>query len=333
MSKAVDPVLPIELFPEEYASLIQFYDIIDKLFCFLKSSNSRTTVSHLHQMVQQLGISIPSSNDFTGCTVALLHCKLDQIAQVCPAIVSLSLPEDDMNAPMRDYVFDYIAHSGITKRQLGIRRLRIVAAFSSYLCSYYVRFVLNKIPVVQAEVKRVTKEIIASGAWPNSFNAADIQLPISIACPMKSVGGTNALVDVSNPNLTTDSSSCRVSSTISRALEYLKSNDYKNQIAHVEIFPSRPATFASLLKPLPEVLRAAIKSVCSIESFYSHQATAIDALRNGSHLSLSTSTSSGKSAVYNIPVLESILTDNNATALYIFPTKVRLLKRNYIVSF
>jgi DEAD/DEAH box helicase domain-containing protein len=37
---------------------------------------------------------------------------------------------------------------------------------------------------------------------------------------------------------------------------------------------------------------------------------------------VATSTSSGKSLCYNIPVLESLSQDLTACALYIFPTKV-----------
>jgi hypothetical protein len=61
----------------------------------------------------------------------------------------------------------------------------------------------------------------------------------------------------------------------------------------------------------------------SIENiFYLHQAVAIDAIREGHHVAISTSTASGKSITYNIPVLESILLDRESTALYLFPTKV-----------
>ena len=58
-----------------------------------------------------------------------------------------------------------------------------------------------------------------------------------------------------------------------------------------------------------------------ITQFYSHQAGAIEVIRQGENVLLMTPTASGKSLVYNIPVLESILDDPNARALYIFPLK------------
>jgi DEAD/DEAH box helicase domain-containing protein len=55
--------------------------------------------------------------------------------------------------------------------------------------------------------------------------------------------------------------------------------------------------------------------------FYSHQVEAIDLIRQGEHVVLMTPTASGKSLAYNIPVLEAIMNDPHAQALYIFPLK------------
>lgn len=52
------------------------------------------------------------------------------------------------------------------------------------------------------------------------------------------------------------------------------------------------------------------------------QSEAIQSSISGKHVAVATSTSSGKSLCYNIPVLESLSQDLMACALYIFPTKV-----------
>jgi len=54
---------------------------------------------------------------------------------------------------------------------------------------------------------------------------------------------------------------------------------------------------------------------------YTHQARAIEAIREGRHVSLTTPTASGKTLCYNVPVLEGLLEDRQARALYLFPTK------------
>ncbi len=58
-----------------------------------------------------------------------------------------------------------------------------------------------------------------------------------------------------------------------------------------------------------------------IHDFYRHQAEAIQGIRDGRHVLLMTPTASGKSLVYNIPVLESVLADGLTNALYLYPLK------------
>ncbi|CAN0357973.1 unnamed protein product, partial [Hapterophycus canaliculatus] len=55
---------------------------------------------------------------------------------------------------------------------------------------------------------------------------------------------------------------------------------------------------------------------------FKHQALAIDAAATGQHVALSTATSSGKSVVFNVAVIEAIVGRRpDAVALYLFPTK------------
>jgi DEAD/DEAH box helicase domain-containing protein len=58
-----------------------------------------------------------------------------------------------------------------------------------------------------------------------------------------------------------------------------------------------------------------------IEQLYTHQAQAIEAALAGAHVVLATSTASGKTLAYNVPILNALLDDPAACALYLFPTK------------
>jgi DEAD/DEAH box helicase domain-containing protein len=58
-----------------------------------------------------------------------------------------------------------------------------------------------------------------------------------------------------------------------------------------------------------------------VESLYTHQVHAIEAVTRGEHIAVVTSTASGKTLCYNLPVLNAILRDPATTALYLFPTK------------
>jgi DEAD/DEAH box helicase domain-containing protein len=96
--------------------------------------------------------------------------------------------------------------------------------------------------------------------------------------------------------------------------------DYRGQIVHVQRLPGRRARYGRLKAPLPRALNAALRAG-GTERLYTHQARAIDAVRAGGHLIVTTATGSGKSLIYNVPVLEAITHDPSARALYLFPTK------------
>ncbi|MFA5354311.1 MAG: DEAD/DEAH box helicase, partial [Thermodesulfovibrionales bacterium] len=87
--------------------------------------------------------------------------------------------------------------------------------------------------------------------------------------------------------------------------------------AHEQIPPREPA-FAEM--EMRDELKEALRKR-GIERLYTHQAEAVGLIRQGKNVVVMTPTASGKSLIYNIPVIESILQDPNAKALYIFPLK------------
>ncbi|HEY7728798.1 MAG TPA: DEAD/DEAH box helicase [Candidatus Eisenbacteria bacterium] len=93
-----------------------------------------------------------------------------------------------------------------------------------------------------------------------------------------------------------------------------------SEIVHLEELPPRPARFRDLAGPLPEALQALLGAQ-GIERLYEHQARAIDLARAGKHVAVATGTASGKSLAYHLPILERLLLEPGAVALYIFPTK------------
>jgi DEAD/DEAH box helicase domain-containing protein len=60
---------------------------------------------------------------------------------------------------------------------------------------------------------------------------------------------------------------------------------------------------------------------CNIDNLYAHQTEAIGKIRDGKNIVISTPTASGKSLIYNVGVIETILQTPSARALYIFPLK------------
>lgn len=73
--------------------------------------------------------------------------------------------------------------------------------------------------------------------------------------------------------------------------------------------------------PLSDELWDALYATKRINSVYAHQAQAINQLDKGKNVIVCTSTSSGKSLIYQVPAIKAFERDEEATALYVFPTK------------
>ena len=103
-------------------------------------------------------------------------------------------------------------------------------------------------------------------------------------------------------------------------LNYLKSQDYYcGQISHIEHLPELKPRFENLDKPLRRRLERWLDN--KDIRLWRHQAEAVNSIRQGNNTVIVTSTASGKSLCYNLPVLDTLLNDGKTTALYLFPTK------------
>jgi DEAD/DEAH box helicase domain-containing protein len=91
-------------------------------------------------------------------------------------------------------------------------------------------------------------------------------------------------------------------------------------IARVQRIPSSLGSYAPLPPDLdPRVVHALAGK--GIESLYSHQRVSWDLARAGKNFVVVTPTASGKTLCYNLPVIQALLEDPAARALYLFPTK------------
>jgi DEAD/DEAH box helicase domain-containing protein len=111
------------------------------------------------------------------------------------------------------------------------------------------------------------------------------------------------------------------------------SPDYRNQIVpnghrtfteHLAEFGRtsfNPSNIGELSRSISGDLKDALQSARGISRVYSHQAKAINDIWNNKHVIVSTSTASGKSLIYQLPVLDALEKDPDIKAMYIFPTK------------
>jgi DEAD/DEAH box helicase domain-containing protein len=87
------------------------------------------------------------------------------------------------------------------------------------------------------------------------------------------------------------------------------------------VFEAQEAVYGDLNFLLSQDLVNALYNAKGITQFFAHQAEAINALHEGYNVVVATSTSSGKSLIYQLPVLHALEDDHNTRAMYIFPTK------------
>ena len=94
----------------------------------------------------------------------------------------------------------------------------------------------------------------------------------------------------------------------------------QERIQHWHTLEGKPANY----KPLPSNLHPSIRKALQqrgIEQLYSHQYEAFIQAEAGQSFTAITPTASGKSYCYHLPVLQKILEDSSARAIYLFPTK------------
>jgi DEAD/DEAH box helicase domain-containing protein len=102
--------------------------------------------------------------------------------------------------------------------------------------------------------------------------------------------------------------------------EFLAEFRKSTSISGYHYVPARPARF----EPLPAGLAPQLERVLldrGIRQLYSHQSEAWNIVSSGRNVAVVTPTASGKTLCYNLPVLQRIVENSDARALYLYPTK------------
>ncbi|MBN1231018.1 MAG: DEAD/DEAH box helicase [Anaerolineales bacterium] len=86
------------------------------------------------------------------------------------------------------------------------------------------------------------------------------------------------------------------------------------------IIPARFAQTTAFPRDINIILKQAAYRM-GISDLYSHQYSSWEKIQSGKNVVVVTGTASGKTLCYNLPVLNCILSDPKAKALYLFPTK------------
>lgn len=109
--------------------------------------------------------------------------------------------------------------------------------------------------------------------------------------------------------------------TIGEYISHLmNSPSFMDNVTSWKVLPAREARYGEFPQELDRRIIETLKKR-GIERPYIHQSQAIRAALDGQDLVVVTPTASGKTLCYNVPVVNAILKDEAARALYLFPTK------------
>jgi DEAD/DEAH box helicase domain-containing protein len=113
----------------------------------------------------------------------------------------------------------------------------------------------------------------------------------------------------------------KVRKNMQEILQDLKvSESAKRNIVHWHTIEEKESQTEEMPDDLSEILKKALERR-GISRLYTHQQSSYEQIMKGQSIVAVTPTASGKTLCYNLPVLQSIIDDPNARALYMFPTK------------
>ena len=91
---------------------------------------------------------------------------------------------------------------------------------------------------------------------------------------------------------------------------------YRENIAHIETIPAKEPSFKKVDNLNKKIIKYLdLKDV----KLYKHQAETYEAIKDGENVIITTPTASGKTLAFNLPIMETMIEDEKATALYIYP--------------
>lgn len=108
---------------------------------------------------------------------------------------------------------------------------------------------------------------------------------------------------------------------LAQSIDRLRKDDsFLANLTTWQTIPPRPARYAGFPESLDARLVAGLRKR-GIADLYTHQTEAVEAAVSGEDVCVVTPTASGKTLCYNLPVLNRLIANPEARALYLFPTK------------
>ncbi|KAL6710991.1 ATP-dependent 3'-5' DNA helicase [Coniothyrium glycines] len=340
-STLVETTIP---WPEHFTKLGQVHRALNLVYTFLCTrkhfattfENLKTTVEgHIKRElviedVAQITALIPKAITFTFVDEAMLQINLmgseDNLQGRRATDFVILEPEPDKGEHKEVLLFEFV--DGDLKRQVAHKKTGEPTRATTKLRNEDLKMpVFSQKQMMNLIEKRNVKFTSAVNAFLNQ--CAEEQVDAVEKIEIWSIG---FIPQPSNSREATPAiDRSRLPATIPRdrksipeILDEIKTLEwYTGQIVpdgHRVFDPQEPI-YGDLNFAMSQNLVNALYNTKNITQLYAHQAEAINNLYEGHNVIVSTSTSSGKSLIYQIPVLHQLEQEPETRAMYIFPTK------------
>jgi DEAD/DEAH box helicase domain-containing protein len=98
-------------------------------------------------------------------------------------------------------------------------------------------------------------------------------------------------------------------------------SEFESEIIHRVVRPRREAVYRDFPEAMLPAIREFLEGKGGISRLYSHQAEMFESALAGNNVVITTSTASGKTLSFLLPILQEILKDPLTRALFVYPTK------------
>ncbi|EON66080.1 hypothetical protein W97_05323 [Coniosporium apollinis CBS 100218] len=332
--------------PSEFTKLAQVYKALNLVYTFCCTrrqlattfENIKSTVEGhikrelLIEDVAQIKALVPRAINFVYVDEAMLQINIagaeDNVKGKLAKEFVIAQPVQDPDGEHKEVLlFEFI--DGDLKRQVQNPTTGEPMRATQKLRHEDVKMpVFSQKSMMKLIEKRNTKFTSAVNAFLNQCAADNVdpvqKLQEEYAVFIPSPSGSRSTTPARDLRARLPSSIPKERKTIPEIITEIKEFEwYTGQIVpdgH-RVFDPQPPVYGELNFELSQELVNALYNTRGIEQLYAHQAEAINNLYDGHNVIVSTSTSSGKSLIYQIPVLHQLEKDPETRAMYIFPTK------------
>jgi len=108
---------------------------------------------------------------------------------------------------------------------------------------------------------------------------------------------------------------------LEKVIQSLRSDRrFMSSVAHWQVIPAREGRYSEFPPEIDGRILSAVRAK-GIQRLFTHQYQAYTEVRRGNNIVVVTPTASGKTLAYNLPVLQTLIEEPQAKAMYMFPTK------------